>query len=78
MQVCTGTLVVTTEGAQVIVIQLLLLLPVCGVQVATGVLLVLLLPQLMVCQLFPALPTCEVHVLTGTLVVLALPHVVVT
>ena len=37
VQVATGTLVVTLGGGQVMVSQLLPALPVCGVQVATGV-----------------------------------------
>ena len=44
----TGTLVVTTEAAQLTVTQLLTELPVCGVQVPTGTLLALLLPQVVV------------------------------
>lgn len=36
VQVATGTLVVTIGAGQVIVIQLLPALPVCGVQVRTG------------------------------------------
>ena len=78
VQVCTGTFVVTAEGAQVIVIQLLPAIPVCGLHVATATLLALLLPQVMVSQLLPEPPLCGVQVWTGTFDVLLLPHTVAT
>ena len=61
----TGTSVVVTDGAQLIVIQLLPALPTWGVHTATGTFSWSLFPQVMVAQLLPALPVCGVHEMTG-------------
>ena len=61
-----------------IVIQLLLLMPVCGMHVATGVLVLLLLLQLIVCHPLVPSPVWDMHELTGMSVVLYGTQLVVT
>jgi hypothetical protein len=67
VQVCTGTLVVTTAAGQVVVVHWLAAVAPEATQVSTGTLLLTIGPgQVMVIQLLPALPVCGVQTWTGT------------